>query len=91
MLRGTTDIVDDLGDRLHKVGRSHMTVRWPDFYKLCGRERLKLPFLDKVKKEALNGRHQLIVAYGHNVVVICYDKNFDDISKITRAALPDDF
>ena len=57
VLRGTTDIVDGLGDRLHKVGRSHMTVRWPDFYKLCGRERLKQPFLDKVKKEALNGHH----------------------------------
>ena len=90
MLRGTTDIVDDLGDRLHKVGRSHMTVRWPDFYELCSRERFKQRFLDKVTKEA-KSRHQLIVAYGDNVVVICYDKNFADFKKPTRVALPEEF
>lgn len=89
--RRTTDIVDDLGERLRLSGRPYMTIPWPDFYKLCGRERLKQPFLDDVEKEALNGRHQLAVAYGNNAVVICYDQNFADFQQRTRATLPDEF
>ena len=92
MPRRTTDIVDGLSERLRQAGRSYMTLPWPDFYELCDRERLKQPFLDSVQQEALNGRYQLVVAYGRNAVVICYDQNFADVPpKRTRETLPDEF
>ena len=82
MPKATTAILDDMSERLRRAGQSYMTFAWPDFYELCGRERLKTPFLDRLKNEALIGRHQLIVSYGNNVVVVCHDHNFADLSDL---------
>ena len=84
MPKPTTDILDDMNERLRRAGLSYMTLPWSDFSKLCGRKRLKQPFLDRVRKEAPDSDHRLIVAYGRNVVVVCYDR-------IIRVTLPDEF
>lgn len=85
MPKATTAILEDMSEHLRRTGQSCMTFPWPDFYDLCGRERIKSPFLDRLKTDALNSRHQLIVADGNNVVVVCRDYNFADFSaKKTR-------
>ncbi len=74
------DIVDELEQRLRLAGQPCMTVPWPDFYRLCGRERMKQPFLDELRALA-SARFQLIVAYGRNAVVVCHDRNFADVAR----------
>ena len=79
MSKSPATIVDELNEMLRKTGRAVMTLTWLDFYKVCERERLKQPFMETVKEEA-SGKFQLVVAYGHNAVVICHDRNFADAS-----------
>ena len=74
MPRQTQGIAEELNERLRRSGPC-VTMLWEDFYTLCDRERLKQPFLDDVQEQALS-RYQLIVAYGSNTVVVCYDQNF---------------
>lgn len=73
--RQTDDVVDELNRRLVLAGRPCMTLDRSGFYGLCGRERLKQPFLDDIRDNA-SGRFQLIVAYGGYAVVVCHDRNF---------------
>ena len=73
--RLAADIVEEFDWRLRQVERPYMTLTWPEFYDLCGRERFKQPFLDNIRNTA-SGRFQLIVAYGHNAVLVCHDRNF---------------
>ena len=77
--RSKTEVVEELDEILRRNGWSHMTLPWPDFYDLCGRERLKQPFLDGVQEHA-SSRFQLIVGYGRHVVIVCLDRNFADIA-----------
>ena len=62
------------------AGKPCMTLPWPDFYRLCGRVRMKQPFLDELR-ELASARFQLILAYGRNAVVVCHDRNFADIAR----------
>lgn len=73
--RTSAEIVDELNDLLRLAEQPSITLPWPDFYKLCGRERLKQPLLKDVENDA-KSRFQLIVAYGNNAVVVCHDRNF---------------
>lgn len=68
-------VVDELNRRQLLAERPCMTLDRSDFYGLCGRERLKQPFLDDIQENA-SGRFQLIVAYGDYAVVVCHDRNF---------------
>ena len=77
--RSVTDIVQEFNDFMRRASQSYMTLRWPEFYELCGRERLKQRFLDGVR-EVASEHFQLIVAYGHNAIVVCHDRNFADIT-----------
>lgn len=72
------DVAEELNEILRRNDQSCLTLLWSDFYNLCGRERLKQPFLDDVRDVASN-RYQLIVAFGRHVVVVCHDRNFADI------------
>ena len=72
------DVAEELNEILRRNDWSNLTLPWSDFYELCGRERLKQPFLDDVQETA-SRRFQLIVAYGRHVVVVCHDRNFADI------------
>ena len=71
-------VVDEINEILRRTGWACMTLPWPHFYELCGRERLKESFLDDVRQNA-SSRFQLIVAYGRNAVVVCHDRNFADV------------
>ena len=73
--RSVAFVVEELNRRLQQAGRPYMTLTRTEFYELSGRERLKQPFLDEVR-EIASGRFQLIVAYGHNAVLVCHDRNF---------------
>ena len=77
-IRSVADILEECNLRLRRAEQAYMTLTWPEFYELCGRERLKQPFLDKVQNVA-SGRFQLIVAYGQNAVMVCRDRNFASI------------
>ena len=77
--RSVTYVVEELNLRLQQAGRPYMTLTWIEFYNLSGRERLKQPFLDEVKEMA-SGHFQLIVAYGHNAVLVCHDRNFANVN-----------
>ena len=78
--RSRDDIVNELEEHLRLAGKPCMTLPWPDFYRLCGRVRMKQPFLDELR-ELASARFQLIVAYGRNAVVVCHDRNFADIAR----------
>ena len=73
--RSVVDIIEELNEFLRRSARPYLTLVWPEFYELCGRERLRFPFLEEVR-EAASERFQLVVGYGHNVVVVCHDRNF---------------
>lgn len=75
MSKTAASIVDELNELLRKGGQPFMTLTWPEFYRLCERERLKQPLQNSIQEQA-SGRYQLIVAYGHNAVVVCHDRNF---------------
>ena len=77
--RSITDIVQELNDYLRRDSHPYMTLRWPEFYTLCRRERLKQGFLDGVS-EVASEQFQLIVAYGHDVIVVCHDRNFANVA-----------
>ena len=75
MSKTTTSIVDELNEILRRSGEPCMTMTWPEFYEVCQRERMKQPLQTGIQEQA-SGRYQLIVAYGHNAVVVCHDRNF---------------
>lgn len=79
MSKSAASIVDELNELLRKAGQPCMTLTWPEFYELCDRERMKRPLQNSIQEQA-SGQYQLIVAYGHNAVVICHDRNFATVS-----------
>lgn len=76
--RTRTDVVvvDELNLRLAE--QPCVTLRWPFFHELCGRERLDQRFLDDVQDGAAS-RSRLVVAYGRNAVIACHDRNFAEV------------
>lgn len=69
------DTVDALHDDLRRAGGPVKTYTWPDFYTRCNAARLHQPRLDQIKETA-SGKFGLIVAYGHNAVLVAHDRNF---------------
>jgi hypothetical protein len=75
MPENANDIAATLDERLKKKGGAVLTLNWNDFYELCGNERLKEPRKRSIEVAAWTN-YGLIVAYGHNVVLVAHDRNF---------------
>ena len=85
MSKTVSSIVDELNKLLRNAGEPCMTLTWQGFYKLCDRERLKQPLQNSIQEQA-SGRYQLIVAYGHNAVIVCHDRNFAAAGRLESVA-----
>jgi hypothetical protein len=69
------ETVDALNDDLRRAGGPVKTYTWPDFYERCGVARFKQPRLDQIQEKA-SGKFGLMIAYGHNAVLVAHDRNF---------------
>lgn len=74
-MKNPSETAEHLNELVRKSGREYITLTWERFYEVCERERLKQPFIDQVQETA-SGQFQLIVAYGHNAIIVCHDRNF---------------
>ena len=75
MPKHADDIAAILNARLQKKGGEVLTINWKDFYELSDMERMKEPRGQWIIDSAW-ANYGLIVAYGHNVVLVAHDRNF---------------
>lgn len=75
MPKNISSVVSELADLMRRNDAKVITMRWPDFYAFCGRERMTDKFLNAIYEQAkLN--ENLIVSWGKNVFLVAYDMNF---------------
>lgn len=77
MAASASDVADEIQDLLRKNGMDVITFPWPDFYKVCQRERLKDGFVEQLQKQ-LHTRGVLL-AQGDAVVLIGKDYKFSPV------------
>jgi hypothetical protein len=68
------EVVEEIRDLLNKRGQDVVTLKWPEFYKLVRRERLKTEFTVELASAMKAG--SLLIAYGSAVVLIAKDYSF---------------
>ncbi len=77
MARQAHDVAEDILELLRKHGKDVVTLPWPDFYKVTGRERMKDAFTEELSKKLRE--HGLLICYGQAVVLIGKDFRFANI------------
>ncbi|WP_115323615.1 hypothetical protein [Pasteurella canis] len=69
MSKSVNAISNDLRDQLRLKGNNEcIMLSWPDFYKVCGRERLADVVTENIKK-ALQ-KEEIHIIYGNNVILV---------------------
>lgn len=75
MSKSSGVVVRELADLMRRSDTKVITMRWPEFYVFCERERMTEKFLNAIYEQAkLN--ENLIVSWGQNVFLVAYDMNF---------------
>jgi hypothetical protein len=74
MAKSVAQIAEDVQDKMRRQGVEVLTIKWPDFYDLADRTRIKEEFQKSLSAEL--GMKSLLISYGQAVVVIAKDFNF---------------
>jgi hypothetical protein len=74
MARHVDLVVEDVQELLRKNGKDLVTLNWPEFYKLTGRERMKDEFTLDLREHLK--RASILIAYGNAIVLIAKDFRF---------------
>jgi hypothetical protein len=74
MAKPAQDVAEEIQELLRKNGKDVVTLPWPDFYKLAGRERMKDEFTSTLATRLRE--LGLLVAYGQSVVLVAKDFRF---------------
>lgn len=74
MAKSTQAVAEEIQELLRKNGKDVVTLSWPDFYKISGRERIKDEFTAALSKSLRE--LGLLVAYGQSVILVAKDFRF---------------
>lgn len=74
MAKSTQTVAEEIQELLRKNGKDVVTLSWPDFYKISGRERIKDEFTAALSKSLRD--LGLLVAYGQSVILVAKDFRF---------------
>ena len=79
MAKAASDVVVDVQDMLNGTGLDLVTLTWPEFYQLSGRERMKEEFkLDLSRKLKAAS---IVIAYGNAIVLLAKDYRFSPLAR----------
>ena len=67
-------IADEISDQMRKNSLDVLTMRWPAFYTLCERDRMKESFLEALAAQLKI--QSILLARGHAIVVFVKDFDF---------------
>ena len=68
MAKGSQAISKEINDLMRKNGNECITLKWPQFYEICDRERLADVVMVKIS-ESLK-KNDLHIIYGNNVIIV---------------------
>lgn len=77
MARSAQAVAEDIQELLRKNTIDVVTIPWPDFYKLAGRERIKDAFMAELSNKLRE--FALLISYGQAVVLIGKDFKFSTV------------
>lgn len=68
MAKSAQVISKEINELMRKNGNECITLKWDQFYKVCGRERIADVIFEKVA-ESLK-KNDLHIIYGNNVIIV---------------------
>lgn len=71
MAKSAKTISIDINELMRKNGNEAITIKWPQFYQVCGRDRLADVIMDKISEELK--KNDLHIIYGNNNVIVIRD------------------
>ena len=74
MAKSAQSVAEDIQELLRKNALDVVTIPWPDFYKISGRERIKDAFMMELSNKLRE--FALLISYGQAVVLIGKDFKF---------------
>lgn len=77
MAKSAQSVAEDIQELLRKNAIDVVTIPWPDFYKLAGRERIKDAFMAELSNKLRE--FALLISYGQAVVLIGKDFKFSAV------------
>lgn len=78
MAKNAKQIAQEVGNDMKSSGLDAVTLRWPAFYALVERERIKPEFMAALR--AALKVESILMAEGNSVVVFCKDFDFAPLS-----------
>lgn len=82
-LKNAAGVAEDLQELLRTNNKDVVTITWPDFYKVTGRDRIKDAFTKELGEKLKD--HGLLLNCGQSVVLVAKDFKFSQV-KIPAAA-----
>lgn len=79
------EVAERINAEMKRTGKSAITMKWPDFYRLTGRERVTAPFLENLS-EAMR-KESILMAKGVAVIAFVIDYNFAPVSDADLAVM----
>lgn len=77
MAKSIQTVAEEIQELMRKNAKDVVTLPWPDFYKVAGRERMKDAFMADLRQKL---REQgLLVCYGQAIVLVGKDFKFSTV------------
>lgn len=74
MPKSVESVADEIVQTMRRSNYNVLTVRWPEFYELCDRDRLRKGFLESLS--ARLAESSILLAHGNSTVVLVRDYDF---------------
>lgn len=79
MPRNASQIAQDIAEMMRKNAVDVVTMKWPDFYKLAERDRIKEGFMGPLKSHLL--QESIMLSEGNAVVAFVKDFDFSPLKR----------
>lgn len=76
-------LADDIVQHMRRHNRNVLTLRWPDFYKLCERDRLRKGFTDALAAQLAES--SIVMSQGVAIVAFVNDYDFAPYRDVAQA------
>lgn len=77
MAKSIQSVAEEIQELMRKNSKDVVTLPWPDFYKVAGRERMKDAFMADLSQKLRE--FGLLISYGQAVVLIGKDFKFSTV------------
>lgn len=71
MAKSIQSISSDINELIRKNGNEGITLKWEQFYEVCGRDRIADVIMEKISSHLK--KYDLYIVYGHSHVIIVRD------------------